>query len=334
MTRIKQETGWPYRRLCTAETVPYSTLMRWQHRVRRGQPVVARPGPKKVGPLDRAALCRQVAELRPGRCRTRGTGAVYQDFRTQVSRRDLAALVDQARRGARASQRRIAWRVANLAWSMDDTEVNQKQYLHNLQDLASRYKVPPLVGPFPGGEAVAEHLQQLFRQFGPPLFLKRDNGSNLNHAAVEQLLAEYGVLPLNSPAYYPRYNGAMEKGQGELKSRLPDLGEDQPLSEAQALLAIHPLNHQPRRVLNGATACEVFSANRRTVHFTKRQRKEVYEELIESSCAILMGLEATRRRDRQAAWRVAVERWLVKYDYITVTRGNRVLPLLELELVS
>jgi len=67
---------------------------------------------------------------------------------------------------------------------------------------------------------VAEHLEKLFRRHGPPLFLKRDNGSPLNAAEVDAVLADYGVIPLNSPAYYPRYNGAMEKSIRDFKAAL------------------------------------------------------------------------------------------------------------------
>ena len=60
------------------------------------------------------------------------------------------------------------------------------------------------------GETVAVHLEQLFLQHGPPLVLKRDNGSNLNQQAVDEVLARYLVMPLNSPPHYAPYNGGME----------------------------------------------------------------------------------------------------------------------------
>ena len=50
--------------------------------------------------------------------------------------------------------------------------------------------------------------------------MKRDNGSNLNHQAVNELLSEYMVLPLNSPTYYPQYNGGIENSQSIIKSAL------------------------------------------------------------------------------------------------------------------
>ena len=90
-----------------------------------------------------------------------------------------------------------------------------------MQDVTSKYKFEPLVrkGSITGGE-IAQHLKRLFEQFGAPLFLKRDNGSNLNSKEVADLLKEFKVIPLNSPTYYPQYNGAIEHAQGEAKREL------------------------------------------------------------------------------------------------------------------
>ena len=48
--------------------------------------------------------------------------------------------------------------------------------------------------------------------------LKRDNGSNLNHQAVDEVLSRYLVIPLNSPPHDPPYNGGMECAVRELKT--------------------------------------------------------------------------------------------------------------------
>jgi hypothetical protein len=64
---------------------------------------------------------------------------------------------------------------------------SHKLHLHQVQDLASRYKFTPWVGDRVGGGTVALRLEQLFLRHGPPLVLKRDNGSNLNHAAVSNI---------------------------------------------------------------------------------------------------------------------------------------------------
>jgi hypothetical protein len=57
---------------------------------------------------------------------------------------------------------------------------------------------------------------------GRPLVLKRDNGSNLNHQAVDEVLARYLVLPLKSPPHYPPYNGAIECAVRELVEKIFD----------------------------------------------------------------------------------------------------------------
>ena len=67
---------------------------------------------------------------------------------------------------------------------------------------------------------MAVRLEQLFLRHGPPLVLKRDNGSNLNHQAVDEVLTRYLVIPLNSPPHYPPYNGGMECAVRELKTPL------------------------------------------------------------------------------------------------------------------
>ena len=47
-------------------------------------------------------------------------------------------------------------------------------------------------------------------RYGAPLVLKRDNEGNVNHTAINDVLAESFVLPLNTPGDYAPYNGAMD----------------------------------------------------------------------------------------------------------------------------
>jgi transposase InsO family protein len=226
----------------------------------------------------------------------------------------------------RQNLRRIRWNVPNVAWSMDPCEYQQrdedrvKEHLNQLQDLASRYKFNPLTGDIPCGEEISGHLTATFRRFGPPLLLKRDNGGNLNHSAVNDVLAEHFVIPVNSPVYYPPYNGAIEEAQSELKNGLaarlsykPGYPRDH--LEAYALAVVHDLNHRPRPCLNGKNACQVYFAGKRT--FIKWERRDAYVWI-------------TNLRDEgvqpQAALRVAVEAWLSMKGLITITVNGKVLP--------
>lgn len=142
-----------------------------------------------------------------------------------------------------------------LAWAIDATErgrdrCGRKLFVHAVQDLCSRYRFAPLVAVESKGAAVAQHLERLFQRHGPPLFLKRDNGSPLNAAEVDAVLAEHGVIPLNSPAYYPRYNGAIERGIREMQDALGTCLVRPARWQPQALLPYvvavhHALNCKP-----------------------------------------------------------------------------------------
>ena len=213
---------------------------------------------------------------------------------------------------------------------MDDTEYQPdpnypKAYLHNVQDLGSRYKLSPLVtSRLADGDQIAAHLHGLFRDYGPPLFLKRDNGGNLNHRDIEHLLESFLVIPLNSPCHYPPYNGGIERAQGEIKERI-SRHDEQPRAflAIQAELDLENLNHRRRPTLGNRSACELFAAGRNLARaYTRPRRKEVYDwiqkktlDSIEQSCY-----------DADMAWRLAVETWLLENGFITVSGNPNVLP--------
>jgi hypothetical protein len=300
----------------------------------RGEDLVSRPGPKKVKPLDLGALREEVKALRHGRKRSGGSGDLYQRHQASISRRDLGRLVtDERQRRKRERDRvyhRVHWKKARLIWSTDDTEYHPdkaypKAYLHNVQDLGSRYKFEPLVGlGLAHGDEVAAHLHDLFETHGPPLFLKRDNGGNLNHHIVEELLEAFLVIPVNSPCYYPQYNGGIEVGQREIKEKL---SRRQRLPSAflaiEAGLNIQALNHKRRACLRNRTSCQVFTAGEADARqFTRRKRKEVYNTVK----AEMMRLMETRELNADAAWRLAVETWLLDNRFITVFNQPKVLP--------
>jgi hypothetical protein len=295
-------------------------------------PLVRQPGPQKVKPPDLDRINRDIAELSHGQDRTQGTGALYTRHESSISRRELTSMVALARHDLntayRQNLRRIRWNVPNVAWSMDPCEYRQQEeakvYLNQMQDLASRYKFAPMTGEIPCGEEIAGHLAANFKRFGPPLFLKRDNGGNLNHAAVDDVLAEHFVLPVNSPVHYPPYNGAIEEAQAELKIGLSARLAYKPCPsehlEAYAGTVEHDLNHQPRPCLNGRNSCQEYFAGRRT--FTRWERRDAYV-WIENAQKDMLCCEGIQP---QAAWRIAVEAWLRLKGFITVTVNGKVSP--------
>jgi transposase InsO family protein len=336
---LQTQTGADVRKISTAIGVGYRRLLRWRQRVRAGQPALTSPGPKKAGPLPLAQLKAEIAALSHGLRRSRATLALYARNRDAISRRDLAQLVGQERvrqaQARRQSCKRITWHQPNLAWAIDATERGRDQhgrklYIHAVQDLCTRYRFKPLPALESKGMAIAEHLDRLFQRHDPPLFLKRDNGSPLNDEAVDAVLARHGVIPLNSPARYPQYNGAMENGIRQIQSALGEClvrpTRWDPDAIAPYLLAVqHNLNCRPRRSLHGHSACEAYHHQPR-VRYSQRDRLATFEWIRIHAIDRINQLETVDHRSVLAAWRAAAETWLRCQGLITVSINQKVLP--------
>ena len=337
---IKKRLGISYRRLALHAGIAYATLMRWIRRVSSGRPALEKPGPKKVEPLDLAILKQAIDSLDHGAKRTAGTGEVHRLFTATISRRDLNRMIYRARieENQRLADARchVTWLYPNLIWAVDGCELKlagDKVYLQNLSDLCSRYKQPPMATEHvPCGEEVAGHLVRLFTRMGPPLFVKRDNGSNLNHTAVDRVLADALVIPINSPAYMASYNGAIERTQGEFKSYLRRWGWKAQSKEQARLLvetAAHDLNHRRRRSLSGKTACEIYFGKNR-LRYTKRKRRAVYGWIRN----LAQKISSTIGDDliTPTSWRIAARQWLLKNRMIRIVRAGKVLPYFSLDM--
>jgi hypothetical protein len=339
MEEMHQESGVSLRRLCAMRTAPYSSLMRWRQRMREGEPVV-QPRGAQCTPMTVAKLWERLLSLPHGRHRSQGSREVYEAYRGLISRRELRWMLKMLRleisRDKAALQRRIEWKAPGLVWAMDDMEIEipgqAKLFLNQVQDLGSRYKFMPGVGCKQlTGPEIAERLERLFLKFGAPLFLKRDNGGNLNHPAVDAVLDKFLVIPLNSPVDYPPYNGAIEKAQREFReAALARVALKTPAPFDQELYAegiINDLNHTPRACLSGQCACfRLHAGLSGKKKYTRPQRKEVYDQIISIATQVMEQLDVADRRAAEAAWRLSVETWLRQQSLITVTVNGKVLP--------
>jgi len=331
----------PYQMICKTLQLPLGSFNRWRRRIREGLDLIKRPGPKKVESFDSSALDTEIRLLGHGRKRSTGTTGLYQRHHLSLSRRELGRMVERVRQNLWADHRRhlrrVEWLMPGVAWAMDGTEYDvglaRKIYLCNMQDLSSRYKFLPLAGEYPVGEEIAGYLSEKFDRYGAPLVLKRDNEGNMNHAAVSEVLEDFFILPLNSPEYYAPYNGAIEESQRELKSclrekfvlGLPDCSDH---LAAYAEAAVNDLNHRIRPCLSGRTSCQVFfeSANRPV--FTKRERREIYDSIMERAERILSAMKQPAQAIRDLAWRIALESWLRSKGYIKVYINQKCHPIL------
>jgi transposase InsO family protein len=304
-----------------------STVMRWLKRQRCGAPLWRKPGPGKSPSPQWAALLEDLQKLRPGSCRTRGTGWLYWRHARWLSRRELTHLVRAFRQNQLDSMKHIQWLKTGLAWSIDATEYGpDRTLIVPVQDLASRYRLPAMAAARISGPAVAAHLERLFEEFGPPLLLKRDNGSPFNHHLVDELLARYGVLPLNNPPNFPRYNGAMERGISEFKHTLIERwarAARQPLP-ARIENTLHLLNHKSRRSLAGQTACARFHDPSCRLRLNRRQRRRIFQLLCRLFWQRVQTMKLRNRHHYATQWRRTVESWLRCQGLISVRLNKKV----------
>jgi transposase InsO family protein len=338
---MKKRTRIPYGVICKTLQLPSSSFNRWRLRIREKVEILNPPGPKKVEPFDPSILDTEIRLLDHRVKRSAGTTGLYQQYRFSVSRRELGRMVEQVRQDLvldrRTHLRRIEWLMPGVVWAMDFTEYDLgmagKIYLHNTQDLGSRYKFLPMAGGYPVGEEVAGYLSEKFDRYGAPLVLKRDNEGNMNHIAINDVLAESFVLPLNSPGHYAPYNGAIEESQREVKANLREklaLGSPECWDHvaAYAEAAVNDLNHRHRPCLNGKTSCQVFFAPADRPAFTKRERRAIYDSIMERVERILSAMKQSGQSIRESAWRIAVESWLKSKGFIKVHINQKCHPIL------
>lgn len=337
MEEARNQHGISYWALCQDLGVPYGSFMRWRRRRRQQRPVLEKPGPKKIT-FALQPLLEQIRTSAPGPKRCLGAGALYREYRPFISRRDFRELIREVRRERRhealAAMPRITWNHPGTGWSMDDihvgyTATGERLWSTTVQDLASGYKLPvPLLGTPAHGEAIAAHLARLFATYGAPLVLKEDNGSNLNHAAVLAVCDAYGVIPLPSPVWYPKYNGAIEHSQGEIRRALAALlqGRDLPPDHPGVYItsADHNLNHKPRRALHGKTSCQVFTDPARHLIVNRRTRKDIHDTIRQLMDQLLVTIVQPTAWQRANAYRYAVESGLQERGFFSVSNVRKV----------
>lgn len=325
LDQAHQQLDLRWRDLCVE--VPYSTLMRWKQRLSLGQPPVQHPGPKKTQPLS-PDFFRQLEQLAHGRSRTRGTTDLHRHFSHSISRRQIQALARQIRHNKVQSMKRIHWLRANLVWSADATDYHHCKIIP-LQDLASRYRLNALATSIEDGAQIATFLEAAFKDHGPPLFFKRDNGSPFNCQQVDHVLAKYWVLPLNSPPAYPRYNGAIEKSIRDLKEALDHRYQQQvPPAQLPAQLeaTLHHLNHRPRRCIQRRTPCECFHDPALRLELPVKARRIIFRLLYRRYWQTIGAMDTGNRHQQAAVWRLTVEHWLRCQNWIAITTNTKPKP--------
>jgi transposase InsO family protein len=219
--------------------------------------------------------------------------------------------------------RRVEVTRSGVMWSEDGTEFGRgrrKRELLVVQDECSRLKLNWKLARGKARETHAvENLEQAFREHGPPLVLKHDGDSIFHGERMRRLLAEWRVLDLTGPSYWPRYNGKKERSMRDIKSMERALGRHgvgDSLAE-RIDLAMQDLNEErPRPMLGGRTAREVFEAEK----VGEVDRDELWKEVREETRR--RRSQALSRCERQAARRHAVEMVLSRHGLLREMEGS------------
>jgi hypothetical protein len=340
--KVHLKSGESYRQVCVNMKIPYASLMRWRIPWQEGKPVVNRPGPAKVKPLDQEKLLADIGNLEAGKERTHGSGALWKKYMEQISRRDYLAIVAQFRAEVNqeksALERKVEWLRPGFVWSMDDMEKHWLSgrfgHVDVMMDLGSKYNLRVFGDDAQmSGLHIALDTEEQFKVHGAPLFLKVDGGSNFRHEEVRKLCDRWMVIMLVSPPYYPKFNGAVEREHQELLAQFEKrIGERKVTAEVLRLeseVIGHEVNHKPRPILGGRTPCQVLTEGKGWSRaYGRRKRREVYEFIYSLAIDLVQELKETTRNVTETAFRYAAEAWMQLNGLIRVSQNGRVLPCL------
>ena len=151
---------------------------------------------------------------------------ILQTLFRSMPRREIEDILRRYRRIWRRRGRRLPhilhWRRAGTVWAIDFAEPplaieGSFDRLLAVRDLASGLQLLWLPVTDETARTAIAGLKSLFREHGPPLVLKSDNGSAFIAEAFARFLKRWRVWHLRSPPGCPEYNGACEAGIGSMK---------------------------------------------------------------------------------------------------------------------
>jgi putative transposase len=257
-----------------------------------------------------------------------------------LKRAELVDLLVRSRRVYRQRQRQalrvLHWRRPGSVWAIDFSEApcdieGEYRYLLAVRDLASKYTLMwrPVVEMT--AEVTVAALRELFEAEGAPVLLKADNGPAFHAEATTGFLAAIQVQMLFSPAYTPRYNGAIEAGIGSLKTRTHRRAaldgrtawtcDDVEAARLEANTLAHPFGE------SSPTPDELWRQRHRVPDEERRRFDETLTaKVAELECEQASAMEgensSTTKAKRQ---REAISRALVDLGYLEYTT-RRILP--------
>lgn len=265
-----------------------------------------------------------------------GTPALEAAF-PRVPRRQLHALAEAWRRraveGKTLVTHTLKWGTVGAVWAIDFTEPPLPvdalfPWILVVRDLASGYRLAARPVRSPDAWHVRALLIELFEQHGPPLVIKHDNGGHFCNDTIDRLLALRRVISLVSPRYYPQYNGALEAGNGSLKTFTAHLAASQGHPgwwtcddvEGAVILANDLCRTWGR---NCPSATSMWKSRK---PLTERQRKDLKEMIDDKDIKLAHppphwdGVVDPHIEDKALRTRVAISQSLQELKHLTIRR--------------
>jgi hypothetical protein len=154
----------------------------------------------------------------------------------------------------------LKWLAPGTVWAADFKERREPiegryGWILSIKDLASRYQLAWQPLEAATAMAVQAVYRRLFDEYGPPLVLKSDNGSQFRDEGTKATLAQYRIAPLYNPVRHPSYNGGVERANGQLAGYQEAVAE----AHGRAGLPTRGDAEQARRLANEITRRDGFA---------------------------------------------------------------------------
>jgi transposase len=304
--------------------VAASTMRRWGLRLRRGQRLCSRRGPRSSTKLsnEAAAEVEQIVRRMHGLC---GADSLRMSVKG-VSRRQAARIKGETVRQMEiervAACTRIRVIVAGVLRGADQLYLKGKDLLHVAlvcADASVSYRTSTSVLARYDAAEVKRVLEKDLAVNGVPLVYRLDRASCHDAPVVQDLLRANGVLLLHGPPYYPQYYGQLERQNREHRGWLwPLLPADAAELEEQLGGMRAALNGiWRRRSLGWRTAAEVWEA-RPPIEV---DRDELRDEVSDRAARLREHL-AGRPDAVELAGRLAIEQALMERKLISREAGG------------
>lgn len=134
--------------------------------------------------------------------------------------------------------------------------------IFNVLDVFTRRGFEPLVEHSLSGRTIAQHLDSLCEQYGPPRGFRRDDGPEFRSWEFQKVIRKWRIREEVIPPGQPFNNGHIESYQGTMREELLEREEFETLKEAKQKISqwVNLYNTQrPHSALGYRTPMEVWN---------------------------------------------------------------------------